>query len=454
MIGLAWRLLRSSGWGRAALTASCTAVVAGLLLVAVAVAKLPADPAEPLFDALANPGNRGGYVFATVLLTLPPLLLLHQVVRLGTAERARRLAGLRIAGATPGQVRAIGALLVGAPALAGAVAGIGVYWVLRALLGRDLNFQDDPGWDGARLASLRLVPTTVTPTWWETLLVVALVTLLGIAVGLVAGRGVVVTPLGVVRRAAPPPPRPWGVVPLLLVPVVGPVLVGAGFGSGAAGLVVVTALVASLVVGMLALAPWVAFTTGRHVAARARTATVLLAARRLASEPRATGRAASAVGAVGLVAGGCAALVAELLSSDATGGDVTHWVGIAVVAAALVTVLVPVIGSISVHSVETLLDHRRSVAALSAIGAPSALLVRVQRWEVGLVALPVSAGGCLFGAALLGVPFGVDPAVWLLCTGATAVLVVGLVGISVLAASWITRPWTLRAIDPANLRTT
>lgn len=453
MIGLAWRLFRASGWGRAALMASCTAVVAGLFLVAVAVASLPAHPAEPLFDAVANPGNRGGYVFATVLLTVPPLLLLHQVVRLGTADRERRLAGLRLAGATPGQVRTIGAMLVGVPALAGGMGGIGVYWALRSLLGRDLRFQDDPGWEGPAQASLRLVPTTVTPSWWEVLLVVAVVTLLGIAVGLLAGRGVIVTPLGVTRRAAPPPPRPWGVVPLVLVPILGPFLLWYWDAAGVLGLIVAFALIALLVGGMLTLAPWVAFVTGRYVASRARTATVLLAARRLASEPRATGRAASAVGAVGLVAGGCAAFVSDLLSTGDSGGDTTHYVAIAVIGAALLSVLVPVIGSLAVHSIETVLDHKRSVAALSAIGTPSDLLVRVQRWEAGLVALPVSLGGCLFGAALLGAPFGADPAVWLLCTAVTLAALAGLVGFAILTASWLTRPWILRAANPANLRT-
>lgn len=453
MIALAWRLFRASGWGRSALMAACTAIVSGLLLVATAVASLPAAPAEPLFDALANPGNRGGYVFATVLLALPPLLLLHQAVRLGTADRERRLAGLRLAGATPGQVRGIGALHVGAPVLVGAISGIGVYALLRATLGRDLRFQDDAAWDGPAHASLRLVPTTVAPSWWQVVLVVAVVTLLGVAVGLLAGRGVVVTPLGVVRRAAPPPPRPWGAVPLVLVPVFGTVLWSGVLGSDVGTVVFACALVSALVVGILALAPWAAHVIGTYVAGRAGTATVLLAGRRLATEPRATGRAASAVGAVGLVAGGSASFVSGLLSTDNTAGAATHYVAVAVIGAALLGVLLLVIGSLTVHSIETLVDHRRSAAGLAAMGVPRGMLAGAQRWETGLVAVPVSLGGCQFGAVLLAVPFGVDLRIWVLCTVATLALLGVLVGAAILAASWLTRPWTVRAADPANLRT-
>jgi hypothetical protein len=122
---LAWRLAVAAGWGRPVLLASCTAVVSGLLLVAVAVLSLPEAPAESLFGVIADSGTRGGYAFGTVLLTLPLLRLLYQAIRLGTSARERRLAALRRAGATPAEVRRIGAVEVGIPALAGAFGGRG-----------------------------------------------------------------------------------------------------------------------------------------------------------------------------------------------------------------------------------------------------------------------------------------------------------------------------------------
>lgn len=453
MIALSWRLFRASGWGRSALMAACTAIVSGLFLVGAAVLQLRGYPTEPLFDVVANPDTRGGYTFAIALLSLPSLLLLYQAVRLGSADRERRLAGLRLAGATPAQVRRIGATLVGIPVFLGAVAGLGVYWSLRELLGRDWSYVDDHGPGFELRASLRLVPTTVTPTWWQVLLVIAVVTLIGVGVGLWAGRGVIVSPLGVTRRVHPRPPRPWGAIPLVLVPVFGIVYVGAYSQLGeAAALLLAITLLSMLVLGMLALAPWVASTMGRLVASRARTAPVLIAGRRLAAEPRTTGRAASAVGAIGLVAGGSAGLVADLVSMDSN-GDRVHYVAIALVGIALLAALVAVIGSLTVHSIESLLDHKRSVASLVAFGASPDLLVRTQRWETGIATVPMALGGCVFGAVVVGAGGDVALFWWLVCTAAALLALAVLIAAAVLAASWLTRPWTLRAADPANLRT-
>ena len=55
---------------------------------------------------------------------------------------------------------------------------------------------------------------------------------------------------------------------------------------------------AALVLGLLALAPWVAYRIGRAVAARSSTVAFLIAGRRLATDARPAGRAAAALGAV------------------------------------------------------------------------------------------------------------------------------------------------------------
>ena len=456
---LAWRLAFAGGWGRAVLLACCTAVVSGLLLVAVAVLSLPRNPSEFLFGVVADPGTRGGYVFGTVLLTLPALLLLHQVVRLGTSARERRLASLRLAGATPADVRRIGAVEVGIPTFAGAVAGIAVYGLLRVVLGGELSYRENwgaPG-DGSMVASLRLVPSSVTPTWWQVLAIIVAVTLLGIAVGLLAGRRVVVTPLGVTRRTNRQPPRPWGAVLLITG-----VLIALGYvllydsASGAVDVLVPLFSIALLVLGAVGLTPWVGYTVGRLVAARARTAGVLLAARRLTADPRAAGRAAAAVGGIGLVAGGGAALLADLLAAS-WHVDRFYFVGLAITAMALVLALITVVGSLTVHSIESLMDHRRSVAALGALGAPTGLLAQAQRWETGLVAFPMSAGGTLFGAVGVGTLMGSTSAGywfwWLICSPLTLAATTALVWVAIRVAVRLTRPWTLRATNPTNLRT-
>lgn len=455
MSGLTWRLALSGGWGRAALLAGCTAVVAGLLLVVVAVLSLPAQPAERLYAVVAEAGTRYGYVFGIVLLTLPPLLLLHQAVRLGTAARERRLASLRLAGATPGDIRRIGAAEVGLPALVGAVAGIGVYWLMRLVLGGNLTYSqvEGPGRHRSEVEySLRLVPTSAVPSWWQVVAVVAGVTVLGVAVGWAASRHVVVTPLGVVRRSTRRPPRPWGLLMMAVavVVLVSDIVQDPRLPGRSDDLVVFGGLLL-LVLGLVMLAPWAAYLVGTFVARRASSAPLLLAARRLATEPRAAGRAASAVGAIGLAAGCAAAVVADLRSSGNV--DAYYYVAIALVAAVLPLALLAVVGSLAVHSVESLLERKRSVAALVALGAPRDLLERAMRWEAGLVAGPMVVGGGLLGALGLGSLVGESSTVLMLAALVGVLLLGGAVWLAVLLMSWLARPWVLKASDLTNLRT-
>ncbi len=137
--------------------------------------------------------------------------------------------------------------------------------------------------------------------------------------------------------------------------------------------------------------------------------------------------------------------------------DTFYYAALAVVAAALVAALVLVVGSLSVHSVESLMQHRRSAAALAAFGADADLLPRTQRIEAGLIAFPMSLGGALLGAIGLGVFSPGAPTGywfwWLVCTTMTVAVTAALVWVAIRLAGALTRPWTRRATDPANLRT-
>lgn len=448
MIRLALTLTRAGGWPRMLLLGSCTAVVCTLLLIVITFARLPSSPDEVLFTLVADPGTRGGTAFATTLLTLPPLLLLYQAVRLGTAARDRRLAALRLAGATPGEVRRLGALEVGIPTLAGSLAGIGLYWLLRLILGdnamHDVAFQSD-GY--VSTASLRLLPTSVAPQWWEALLVVIATTVVGVTVGARASRGVVVTPLGVSRRQTSAPPRPWGLLLLVAAVLAVPVSLTVASASSAAAM----AIIVLAVIGVVSLAPWAAYWAGRFVESRTDSPAVLLAARRLVADPRPAGRAAAAVGAIGLVSGGGAVIAADLV---ATGNDDSFYsVSLALVAGALLVALAVVIGTLAVHSVESLLDRKRSVASLAALGMPLAELESAQRWEARLVAMPMATAGILLGSmTIVALEVPASP-LSLLILMADVVITLGLVWLAIIAAVRVTRPWAVRAAAPANLRT-
>lgn len=446
MIRLAVTLNRAGGRPRMLLLGSCTAMVSALLLVVVSYLRLPESPDEILFNLVADPGTRWGTAFAAVLLTLPPLLLLHQAVRLGTAARERRLAALRLAGATPGEVRRLGAIEVGIPTFAGSIAGLGLYWLLRQVLGGAATDQTFDGDGYVSTYDLALVPTSVAPQWWAVLLVIAGATLAGVAVGARASRGVVVTPLGVTRQQTSSPPRPWGLVAIAVAVVLVPVMLRLQADA------LVFVVVALVVVAIISLAPWAAFRVGRAVETRATSAPLLLAARRLVADPRPAGRASAAVGAIALVAGGATGIAVDLVNS--ANDDPFYSISLALVGAALLVALVVAIGTLAVHSVESMLDRKRSVASLVALGMPLADLESAQRWEARLVAVPMASVGVLLGALPLAVLVGdnVTP-LGLLVVLVGAVAILALVWLAISVAVRLTRPWTISATAAGNLRT-
>lgn len=136
--------LRNGGIGRAVLVACCTAMVSGLLFVALVTVLYTyatsatfggSQAGEDLSDLIDNATLRMGYLTGVLLITLAPLTLLRQVLRMGTAAREQRLAGLRLAGATPADVRRLAGIEVGLPSFAGGLVGYLVFLGLRAVFG-------------------------------------------------------------------------------------------------------------------------------------------------------------------------------------------------------------------------------------------------------------------------------------------------------------------------------
>ena len=457
MTTLAWWLIRGSGWPRNLLLAASTAFVSGTALLVIAVLRLPAEPAERLFQVVSDPGTRKGAALAALLLTAPALLLLYQAVRLGSAARDRRLAALRVVGATVPEIRVLGALEVGLPAAAGSVLGIGVYLVLRVLFGGDPS---GAGTNWSLVSAVRLVPTTVVPTWWQTVGVVVGVTALSTLVGWAASRTVTTTPLAVSRRQRRAAPRPWGLV------VVAVAAVGFWFSIRFDDTeLLILAAAATAVIGAMSLASWLGFRVARAVEARTGSAPMLLAARRITADPRAVGRAAAAVGAVSLVAGSTAGLVAQLLQWRQL--DFFFAASVLLVLVLLVIALLFVTVSMSVHGVESLLGRRRETAALVALGSPLEELELSQRYEGALVAMPMAALGVLLGAFgyagfFFWAIFSTDDGTQLPLLGFAIFGVVTLVFlVGTLALVWLAikiavagvRPWFRRATSTSNLRT-
>ncbi|WP_433499210.1 hypothetical protein ACQP1K_02285 [Sphaerimonospora sp. CA-214678] len=369
---------------RARLVAAGAAVATFLVCLAVSLADYQAEGSSLTGLGLA-------------LLAVPVAGLVHQANRLASATRERRLAALRLAGATPGDVRRLGALEGGVLALCGSLGG-GALYVVTHLSG----------------------PLPQVPV------VVAVVTLGGVLSGARASRHVVASPLGVARRARVRGPR---VRDLLLF--------GAGIGFFVLGAVVkgrfplvgaygsVVAMAAGLVLllfGVTLAATWVIRAYARRAGRRAQSAEALLAARLVEADPRAWARALSVVSLTVFFGAGAGAQQAGVGYSQA------H----ALVDVALLVALVTSAVALLVHQAEELIDLRRSFSALAASGVPERALGGVLVRQAVIAALPVCVVAAVSGVAVVVLTIAdVYQVQWLSWAVARAV---AMAGIGVLAA--------------------
>ncbi|WP_439661100.1 FtsX-like permease family protein [Lentzea sp. HUAS TT2] len=213
---------------------------------------------------------------AALVLLVPVAVFLAMATRIAAAQRERRLAALRLVGATRLQTALIAAGETAIAALAGTFAGWLANEGLRRVLASSVTYEGFP----FHAADVR-----------APLAVLALVPLLAVVVSVVSLRRVDIGPLGIIRRAAARPPTALRVLPLV-IGIGGLFLVtytsGPGFDELSAVFVIAT------LVGVAVVGPWVCLQVGRLLA-RASSATTVLAARRIEQDPKASFRAASAL---------------------------------------------------------------------------------------------------------------------------------------------------------------
>jgi hypothetical protein len=220
-------------------------------------------------------------VVALALLT-PLLIFIGTATRLSAARREQRFAAMRLVGARPRQVSLIAAVESTVAAVAGVAAGFGMFFVLRIPLAA-VPFTGEPFFPADMSLSL------------ADILVVALgVPVAAALVARLALRRVQISPLGVARRVTPDPPRAWRVLPLLAG------LAWLGFfvvhGRPASVSGQIQALVPGcllILIGLIIAGPWLTMAGARIMARHASRPGALIAARRLADDPRAAFRAVS-----------------------------------------------------------------------------------------------------------------------------------------------------------------
>jgi hypothetical protein len=403
--GLWWRLRRAGAADNrvpGVLAVVSFAVATAALLVCVAGLRafearnpLPPGGLEGRLSDEAALGNL--YVtlawIATTCMVIPILTLGGVAARLAIARRDQRLAALRLAGATSGQVTLMTLAEAAAQAVLGALAGVVVYLAVLPLVAR-LSFQGRP-------FELREL---VLPLG-QTLAVVAAVVVVAIVSGASSLARVAISPLGVAARTSP---KRLSVLRVLLA-----------LAAGAAWVLVITPMkepqrmtivlvLGAMILAVNAVGPWVVMVAGRVAARLAPTAASLLAARRIADDPKSTWRAVGALGLAVVVVG-----FTSLASVDDPTTPLERYLADDLGTGALVTlVIITIVGATSTGVVQAarVLDQREQYRALALAGTSERSLHRARALEVALplaMTIALSAGFVLvlmlpFSSALDG----------------------------------------------------
>ncbi len=367
------RTVRDGQWITQVLAVLAFAVCTAVLLIVIG--------GYTAFDARAA-GDEYGEVYtvlaaiATIMLTVPLVTLGGAAARLAIARRDARLAAMRLAGATTSQVGLLTVLDASVQAVTGAVLGVLGSFALVPIV-QLVEFQGQP----FTYAEL-LAPGWVYPT------VILGVALIGVMSAGASLRQLAITPLGVAQR--------HGVRALHWSRLLPLVAVGVVFGVMAKGQdpeLMVMAVMLGL--GMLVLnvvGPLVMSVIGRISVHTAKDAASVVAARRLADQPKTAWRSVGGVGLASFIAGIAAitALIdgegaqAQLAADTATGGVLT------LVIAGIVAAV-----STGVMQAGRIIDQGPQYRALHLAGASQKVLQRARRREtsVPLVATVALATG-------------------------------------------------------------
>ncbi len=234
-------------------------------------------PSNPLIQVLV--------VVAVVGALTPVAVFVATATRLSAARREQRLAALRLAGATPGQVTVFAAVEALTATIPGALGGVALFILLRPLVAM------------IPLGQVTWFPGTIVPPLLPALALLVIVQVVGVGAAVIALRRVAASPLGVRRHVRRGPLRRLRLVPLVACfSVFVAAVVRIASSSRGIGDVLLWLLIGSflgIIVGIGIAGPWITMLVGAAVARVSRGPVALLAGRRLTDDPR------SSYGAIG-----------------------------------------------------------------------------------------------------------------------------------------------------------
>ncbi|RQX19458.1 ABC transporter permease [Micromonospora ureilytica] len=356
------------------------------------VGKLPnAQQVTRVGDSPALPEATVNLILGVIAggLLFPVLIFIGTATRLSAARREQRFAAMRLVGATPRQISMVAAVEAAAAAVAGTAVGFGLFYAFR-----------DP---------LAGIPFTGMP-FFPSDMSLGVLDILLVALGVPAGaalaaqvslRRVRISPLGVTRRVTPRAPRAYRLIPALLGVAVLVFALGYRPESSDGQTAIFLPGLLLIMAGLVIAGPWLTMVGARVLARYANRPATLIAARRLADNPKAGFRAISGI------------MLALFVTSVAVG----------VITTIIANRGPAPIGSTDAGTVTTVFDEKTTsvpdtlFAELRAItGVRSATAIRenpvvTDSGEVGVIActdLPSAYGRCADGASVIEVPMGLS----------------------------------------------
>jgi hypothetical protein len=292
-------------------------------------------------------------LIGVISLLVPTLVFVVTSTRLSAASRERRLAAIRLVGATPGQARLLAAIESGVAAAAGSVLGVGLFFALRPLVAN------------LSLAGFQWFASDIAPPVGQVIATLIAAPLLAVAASLAGLRRLIVTPLGVARRA-----RVRRAGPMRLA------LLAAGLAAfglcwvardtmragGGRALMAMGGSFLAVLAGVALAAPWLGSVAAPLVTRSQRALSTLLGARRLQQDPTAAGRVVGAIALLVCAAGVALALVPPALAAQRGYDDLPlHMPSI--------TVMVAAGYEMGPAAVERAIGEERGVTAVAPLGA-------------------------------------------------------------------------------------
>ena len=237
------------------------------------VTSINSAPGQEVF----TPFFRYAFGIGVLAVLFPMLVLISTATRLAADRREERFAALRLVGGTPGDIRIFAIVEAMVSAFLGAVLGTVIFLLVRPALG------------GTALVGTQYFESDLTPTAAGYAAMLIGVPVAAAAAALLSLRRVQVSPLGVSRRATPSPPSFWRLIALVI---------GAGvfvYGldkttRNSIGAPAYPGLLLTMI-GLVIAGPWLTAWASRLFGRIASGSSALLAARRLADNPKGAFRA-------------------------------------------------------------------------------------------------------------------------------------------------------------------